>query len=185
MSRCPHRPLTTANSATTSPRTPIDDVSFDGVMCALMLHHIADRPRLLGDLRRVLRPGGWLLVSTTHPTADWLKFGGSYYAEDWVDRPVAGGPLAVHYQRMPLETLATPPGGRTPRRPRPPRARDRPAAGTGTPPPPRSPSKPRAPPSPAAPRPTPLPGAPRTADDPAVAGGPAPRPSFRACAEPG
>ncbi|WP_331746258.1 class I SAM-dependent methyltransferase (plasmid) [Streptomyces sp. NBC_00846] len=36
----------------------IDDASFDGVVCALMLHHIADRPRLLGDLRRVLRPGG-------------------------------------------------------------------------------------------------------------------------------
>ncbi|MFE4537492.1 hypothetical protein ACFRKB_20775 [Streptomyces scopuliridis] len=55
-----------------------------------MLHHIADRPRLLGDLPRVLRPGGWLLVSTTHPTAGWRKFGGSYYAEDWVDLPLAG-----------------------------------------------------------------------------------------------
>jgi ubiquinone/menaquinone biosynthesis C-methylase UbiE len=48
----------------------IDDASFDGVVCALMLHHIADRPRLLGNLRRVLHPGGWMLVSTTHPTAD-------------------------------------------------------------------------------------------------------------------
>ncbi|WP_326715734.1 class I SAM-dependent methyltransferase [Streptomyces sp. NBC_01474] len=83
----------------------IDDDSFDGVVCALMLHHIADRPRLLGELRRVLRPGGWLLVSTTHPTADWRKFGGSYYADDWVDLPLAGGPLAAHYQRMPLETF--------------------------------------------------------------------------------
>lgn len=69
----------------------IDDASFDGVVCALMLHHITDRPRLLGELRRVLRPGGWLLVSTTHPTADWRKFGGSYYADDWVDLPLAGG----------------------------------------------------------------------------------------------
>ncbi|MCM3887161.1 class I SAM-dependent methyltransferase [Frankia sp. R82] len=83
----------------------LDDTSFDGVVCALTLHHIADRPRLLRDLRRVLRPGGWLLVSTTHPTADWRKFGGSYYAEDWVDRLLAGGPLAVRYQRMPLETF--------------------------------------------------------------------------------
>ncbi|MFE9889846.1 class I SAM-dependent methyltransferase [Streptomyces scopuliridis] len=83
----------------------IDDASFDGVVCALMLHHIADRPRLLGELRRVLRPGGWLLVSTTHPAADWRKFDGSYYADDWGDLPLAGGPLAVHYQRMPLETF--------------------------------------------------------------------------------
>ncbi|MHC5904093.1 class I SAM-dependent methyltransferase [Streptomyces sp. S6] len=87
---------------------PLDflaDASFDGVVCALMLHHITDRPRLLADLRRVLRPGGWLLVSTTHPTADWRNFGGSYYSEDWVDLPLSGGPLAVHYQRMPLETF--------------------------------------------------------------------------------
>ncbi|MEU0299373.1 class I SAM-dependent methyltransferase [Streptomyces sp. NPDC006175] len=83
----------------------IDDSSFDGVVCALVFHHIADRPRLLGELRRVLRPGGWLLVSTTHPTADWREFGGSYYAEDWVDLPVAGGSLSVHYQRMPLESF--------------------------------------------------------------------------------
>ncbi|MGP4084075.1 class I SAM-dependent methyltransferase [Streptomyces sp. KR55] len=83
----------------------IDDASFDGVVCALLLHHIADRLRLLGELRRVLRPCGWLLVSTTHPTADWRKFDGSYYADDWVDLPLAGGPLAIHYQRMPLETF--------------------------------------------------------------------------------
>ncbi|MFJ9681945.1 class I SAM-dependent methyltransferase [Streptomyces sp. NPDC101194] len=83
----------------------IDDASFDGIVCALMLHYIADRQGLLRELRRVLRPGGWLLVSTTHPTADWRKFGGSYYAEDWVDRPVAGTAWAIHYRRMPLETF--------------------------------------------------------------------------------
>jgi ubiquinone/menaquinone biosynthesis C-methylase UbiE len=83
----------------------IDDASFDAVVCALMLHRIASRPRLLGNPRRILHPGGRMLVSTTHPTADWRKCGGSYYAEDWVDLPLAGGPLAVHYQRMPVETF--------------------------------------------------------------------------------
>jgi len=83
----------------------VGDASFDGVVCALMLHYIADRQGLLRELRRVLRPGGWLLVSTTHPTADWLNFGGSYYAEDWVDRPIGGRTWAIHYQRMSLETL--------------------------------------------------------------------------------
>jgi SAM-dependent methyltransferase len=71
----------------------------------LMLHHVANRAHLLGELRRVLRPGGWLLVSTTHPTADWRKFGGSYYADDWVDLPLAGDRLTIRYQRMPLETF--------------------------------------------------------------------------------
>ncbi|MDG4767657.1 class I SAM-dependent methyltransferase [Solwaraspora sp. WMMD406] len=83
----------------------IDDASFDGVICALMLHHVANRRQLLGELRRVLRPGGWLLISTTHPTADWRRFGGSYFTDDWVDLPLAGGALSIRYQRMTLETF--------------------------------------------------------------------------------
>ncbi len=81
------------------------DASFDGVVCALVLHHVTDRPRLLAELRRVLRPGGWLLVSTTHPTADWHRFGGSYYAEDWVDMALADGRWEIRFQRMTLQTF--------------------------------------------------------------------------------
>ncbi|GAA2654336.1 class I SAM-dependent methyltransferase [Nonomuraea recticatena] len=87
---------------------PLDfaaDASFDGAICALVLHHVKNRVQLLDELRRVLRPGGWLLISTTHPTADWRRFGGSYYSHDWSDRPVAGGKFSIHYQRMPLETF--------------------------------------------------------------------------------
>jgi len=83
----------------------IEDAAFDGIVCALVLHHVTNRAQLLSELRRVLRPGGRLLVSTSHPTADWRRFGGSYYAEDWVDLPVAGGAFSIHYQRMPLETF--------------------------------------------------------------------------------
>ncbi|OZM83592.1 class I SAM-dependent methyltransferase [Pseudonocardia sp. MH-G8] len=83
----------------------IDDVAFDGIVCALVLHHVANRAQLLSELRRVLRPGGWLLISTSHPTSDRHRFGGSYYAEDWVDLPVAGGEQSIHYQRMSLETF--------------------------------------------------------------------------------
>jgi SAM-dependent methyltransferase len=87
---------------------PLDfvaDASFDGAVCALMLHHITNRAGLLGELRRVLRPGGWLLVSTTHPTTDWRHFGGSYYDHDWVDLPLSGDRLAIRFQRMTLETF--------------------------------------------------------------------------------
>jgi SAM-dependent methyltransferase len=62
---------------------PLDfaaDASFDGAVCALVFHHVRSRARLLDELRRVLRPGGWLLVSITHPTADWHHFGGSYFS---------------------------------------------------------------------------------------------------------
>jgi 2-polyprenyl-3-methyl-5-hydroxy-6-metoxy-1,4-benzoquinol methylase len=69
---------------------PLDfaaDASFDGIVCALVIHHVTNRRRLLSEMRRVLRPGGWLVMSTTHPSADWRYFGGSYYDEAWVDLP--------------------------------------------------------------------------------------------------
>ncbi|MGW0483557.1 class I SAM-dependent methyltransferase [Nonomuraea sp. NPDC003214] len=81
------------------------DASFDGALCALVYEHVRDRARLLGELRRVLRPGGWLLVSTTHPTADWQHFGGSYFSHDWRDLPLGDSGLSIHYQRLPLETF--------------------------------------------------------------------------------
>ncbi|GAB3744581.1 class I SAM-dependent methyltransferase [Microlunatus parietis] len=88
--------------------TPLDglaDGSFDGVLCALVLHHLADRPRFLGEVFRVLRPGGWLVLSTTHPTADWQHFEDSYFSADWVDLAVRGTPHSVRFQRMNLEVL--------------------------------------------------------------------------------
>ncbi|WP_203883247.1 class I SAM-dependent methyltransferase [Planotetraspora kaengkrachanensis] len=81
------------------------DASFDGAVCALVLHHVRNRAQLLDELRCALRPGAWLLVSTTHPTADWRRFGDSYFSQDWSDLPVADGSFAIHYQRMPLETF--------------------------------------------------------------------------------
>jgi SAM-dependent methyltransferase len=85
---------------------PLDfagDASFDGVVCALVIHHVRNRCQLLAEMRRVLRPAGWLVISITHPTADWQHFGGSYYDENWVDLPF--GPGAIHFQRMMLETF--------------------------------------------------------------------------------
>ncbi|GAA2778978.1 hypothetical protein FHR33_004635 [Nonomuraea dietziae] len=60
---------------------------------------------MLTELHRVLRPGGWLLISTCHPTADWRHFGGSYYSHEWSDLSVANGRMSIHCQRMPLETF--------------------------------------------------------------------------------
>lgn len=78
--------------------------SFDGAVCALVYQHVAARGQLLAELRRVLRPGGWLVVSLTHPTADWRHHGGSYFAEDWVDLALPGSELTMRYQRLSLET---------------------------------------------------------------------------------
>lgn len=58
---------------------PYADRSFDLAVCALVVHYVEDRTAAFAELHRVLRPGGALVVSTQHPTADWLRKGGSYF----------------------------------------------------------------------------------------------------------
>ncbi|MYW66942.1 methyltransferase domain-containing protein [Streptomyces sp. SID8379] len=84
---------------------PLDflpDASFDLALMALVYHHVDAREQLLAGIRRALRPGGALLVSTTHPTADWQYFEGSYHAHDRVEFPIGDG-HTITYWRMSLE----------------------------------------------------------------------------------
>jgi len=46
---------------------PYDDDSFDDVIASLVLHYLEDWSGPLAEIRRVLRPGGRLLVSVNHP----------------------------------------------------------------------------------------------------------------------
>lgn len=47
---------------------PLPDESFDVVLCQLGLQFVADRPAALREMRRVLAPGGRLVLSVTGPT---------------------------------------------------------------------------------------------------------------------
>src|SRR5438270_5309889 len=58
---------------------PFDDDTFDLIVCALVIHYVADRAAAFAEFRRVLRPGGRAVVSTQHPTTDWLRKGCSYF----------------------------------------------------------------------------------------------------------
>ena len=49
---------------------PFPDGAFDDVIASLVLHYLEDWGPTLAELRRVLRPGGRLLVSVDHPFAD-------------------------------------------------------------------------------------------------------------------
>ncbi|MGW4371811.1 class I SAM-dependent methyltransferase [Nocardia takedensis] len=60
--------------------------SIDTALLALVIHYIDDRTALLRELHRVLRPGGHLIISTSHPTADWLTTGGSYFDTGWTEQ---------------------------------------------------------------------------------------------------
>jgi ubiquinone/menaquinone biosynthesis C-methylase UbiE len=48
---------------------PFDDEAFDDVIASLVLHYLEDWTAPLAELRRVLRPGGRLIVAVDHPFA--------------------------------------------------------------------------------------------------------------------
>ena len=51
---------------------PFPDGGFDDVIASLVLHYLEDWGPALAELRRVLKPGGRLLVSVEHPFAIYL-----------------------------------------------------------------------------------------------------------------
>lgn len=78
-----------------------ESASFDGVVCAQVLDHIEDLSVPIGEFARILRPGGYLVLSVRHPVRNALEYDGwSYFEterqiEDWgVDTPHYPRPLA-------------------------------------------------------------------------------------------
>ena len=53
---------------------PFADASFDGLLMALSLCFIADGAKALSECRRVLRPGGLLLVGIVPAESPWGRF---------------------------------------------------------------------------------------------------------------
>ena len=59
---------------------PLESASFDLVVCALALEHVADLEAAINELSRVLRRGGRMVLSDLHPAAAVL--GGAAYFQD-------------------------------------------------------------------------------------------------------
>ncbi|MFL1429955.1 MULTISPECIES: class I SAM-dependent methyltransferase [unclassified Nocardiopsis] len=51
---------------------PFADDTFDDVVASLVLHYLRDWGPPLAEMRRVLRPGGRLIVSVQHPFVDYV-----------------------------------------------------------------------------------------------------------------
>ena len=59
---------------------PAESTSFDLVVCALALEHVANLTDAIEELSRVLRPGGRMILSELHRTA--VGLGGAAYFQD-------------------------------------------------------------------------------------------------------
>jgi ubiquinone/menaquinone biosynthesis C-methylase UbiE len=99
-------------------RLPVDDASFDTVVCALSLCSIPDPVRAVGEMRRVLVPGGRLLlldhvVSTWPPirAAQWLlervtiRVAGEHFTRRHLPSVTAAGFEVVEVERLKAGTV--------------------------------------------------------------------------------
>lgn len=72
---------------------PFETGVFAGAISAFCFRNIASRARALAEVRRVLRPGGRLVVlELTPPAARWWRWGHRLYQRRWV--PWLGGLLS-------------------------------------------------------------------------------------------
>lgn len=91
-------------------RLPFDDAEFDDVVASLVLHYLPDWTGPLAELRRVLRPGGRLLLSVNHPAVFKLaNLDADYFAvTEWSDEYTFSGETAVlTYWHRPLQAMTS------------------------------------------------------------------------------
>lgn len=65
----------------TQPLRFLRDASVDGVLSPLVMHYLKDWAPTLAEFRRVLKPEGWLLLSTHHPWTEAHRFDTPNYLE--------------------------------------------------------------------------------------------------------
>jgi ubiquinone/menaquinone biosynthesis C-methylase UbiE len=53
---------------------PVGTGQFDAVLLATMLGEVPDRDRCIGEIRRVLRPGGFVTIAETRRDSDFIRF---------------------------------------------------------------------------------------------------------------
>jgi ubiquinone/menaquinone biosynthesis C-methylase UbiE len=87
---------------------PFADGAFDDVVASLVLHYLADWTAPLAELRRVLKPGGRLILSVNHPLIYKMANPSADYFElaQWSEEYTFGAQSAVlTYWHRPLHAM--------------------------------------------------------------------------------
>ncbi|MFB7512131.1 class I SAM-dependent methyltransferase [Streptomyces sp. NPDC056144] len=88
---------------------PFADGAFDDVVASLVLHYLEDWGPTLAEVRRVLRPGGRLLVSVQHPFVDYAMQDPrpDYHATTSYDSEMvfSGRTVPMTFWRRPLHAM--------------------------------------------------------------------------------
>jgi len=93
------------------PLDMVDNGSFDIVLCALALHYLPDWTPTIREFYRVLKPGGYLVISIEHSFFEYNFFQSTQYFQT---EPVKctwkgfGQPVEVHSYRRPLSACIAP-----------------------------------------------------------------------------
>ncbi|MFB6394313.1 class I SAM-dependent methyltransferase [Polymorphospora lycopeni] len=88
---------------------PFADAEFDDVVASLVLHYLEDWSGPLAELRRVLKPGGRLLLSVMHPAAYPVThpeddyFALTKYSEDYI---MDGQTVWLTFWHRPLHAMS-------------------------------------------------------------------------------
>ncbi len=91
---------------------PFPDGTFDDAIASLVLHYLEDWGPALAELRRVLKPGGRLMVSVDHPFAialmhrDAGRKANYFGISNWTDEWTLGGQTAqMSFWSRPLHAM--------------------------------------------------------------------------------
>ena len=93
------------------PLTTLDTASFAGGLSPLVLDYLGDWGPVLGEFKRLLKPGGWLVFSVDHPFDQFYQHpnGGDYFATEMVERrwnwPELKAPVSLPQYRRPLSAM--------------------------------------------------------------------------------
>ncbi len=77
---------------------PLDDGMADLAVASMALMTIDDVPAVVGEVARVLAPGGRFVVTLLHPVDTWGDAGGSYFLETAYDKEIVRGSVQMTFR---------------------------------------------------------------------------------------